>query len=518
MTLARITPWVLLLAACRMAPVVPGSESVTELVDTRVAKGWREAGIEPAPGVDDAEFLRRVWLDVAGRTPTPEQARAFLDDPSPTKRVGLVDALVAGDDAADHLADRWVAVLIGRDPSDRPALREALHGVFARGIHDGVPFDELVRSLLVAEGQVSSTPEASLLARLLLDPPEVATGRVTTAFLGLRIQCAQCHDHPTDDRWKRADFYGMEAWFARTKLRRKGSDGPLQFRIEDVPRGETKIPKDDGSPGAVQPPTFLGRALAVPKDANRREVLASALTRSPLFAKTVVNRAWRDLFGRALVEPVDDLGAEDDASHPPLLRELALDFATHGHDVRRLVRGIVLSEAYWRASAGGQGQELERHFARSAVRPMSPEQLFRSLAVATGAEATLTARVGEDAAQRRLDATLRQYLFAFGDDELGEADTFEGSLAQALLLLNGDLPSIGARPGKEGTLDRVLRSTPDRDTRLESLYLATYSRRPTADERAAASAFLTAHSGKPAVAWADLFHAMLTSVEATVVH
>jgi hypothetical protein len=507
-----------LLTACASAPpVAPSPVDLTALIDARVEADWRAAGVEPAPEADDAEFLRRVTLDLIGRVPTLAETELFLADATAGKRVALVDRLLASDEAAAQLADRWTVVLYGRDPRARPALRAALHEALRVAFAENRPFDELVRSLLVSTGPVDEVPASAFLTRHLGESPETATGRIATSFLGLRIQCAQCHDHPYDARWKQTDFYGMTAWLARTKIRRDGSGAALGLGPVDVRKGEANLPHPDGTPGAVQAPTFLGKALRLPDGVTRRAAFADLVTNHELFSKALVNRTWRDLFGRGLVEPVDELGGPGDPLHPPLLGAVADGFVRGGHDVKGLLRAIVLSRPYARASTGGSGPELEAQFARAAVRPMSPEQLFRSLATITGAEEALTTQIGEEKAQKRLEAALRQYLFAFADDEMGESGELEGSVPQALILMNGELPTLGTRTGKPGTLATALKATPVPAQRIEQLFRATFSRSPAAPELADALAFVEAGAGADR-AWADLFHVLLTSVEATVVH
>jgi hypothetical protein len=247
--------------------------------------------------------------------------------------------------------------------------------------------------------------------------------------------------------------------------------------------------------------------------------VARAIIESDLFAKEAVNRTWADLFGRGLVDPYDDLGGEHDPAHPPLLTELSRSFAAQGYDLRWLMRAIVLSDAYGRSSSGGTGDPaaLERTFARAAVRPLQPEQLFRSLVTATGFDDVMARKLGEDAAEKKMEQALKQYLFVFGDDEMAEVDAFNGSVPEALLVFNGPMTNQGIRARGGSTLDRILRERRDPSERIESLFLTTYARPPTVDENRHLLAYVHEKLGSRG-AYEDVFHAMLTSAEATTNH
>ncbi|HXU79915.1 MAG TPA: DUF1553 domain-containing protein, partial [Polyangia bacterium] len=366
------------------------------------------------------------------------------------------------------------------------------------------------------------------------------TGAAARIFLGLQIQCAQCHDHPYDKRWKQEDFYGLVAYFARTKPKNEKITGDLgemsmamdaemeaatpkkkkakamkTFVLVDVKRGEARMHRPHSEEDELVSPRFLGHDVAPRGEETRRQALARAILGSDLFAKSMVSRTWAQLFGAGLVEPWDDLGGENDARHPGLLVALARDFVASGYDIKRLLRTIVLSTAYARSSAGTEAGVTA--FAQAGVRPLSPEQLFRSLVAATGAEEMGKRRRDPERTEKRLLQAFREYQFVFGDDEMAEANRFDGSVPQSLLLMNGELTNGGTKGDEGGVLGQVLAASADPAARIDDLYLAAYSRRPTAQERAPLVEYVKSQRNGRA-AYEDVFFALVTSTEAITNH
>jgi hypothetical protein len=229
----------------------------------------------------------------------------------------------------------------------------------------------------------------------------------------------------------------------------------------------------------------------------------------------MVSRTWSQLFGAGIVEPWDDLGGEADPKHPPILVQLARDFVASGYDIKHLIRTIVLSQAYARSSgADPTGVPV---FAQVGVRPLSPEQLFRSLLASTGAEEIGKRRGDPERAEKRLLQAFREYQFVFGDDEMAEANRFDGSVPQSLLMMNGELTNGGTRAEAGSVLGQVLAEQRDPAARLDQLFLAAYTRKPTAEERAPLLEYLRAQKNARA-AWEDVFFALVTSTEAITNH
>ena len=331
------------------------------------------------------EFLRRVTLDVAGRIPTLDEAERFLADRAPDKRARLVDGLLAGPDYAEHWADIYLDLFVGRQ-FRKPRLEMQLEprAYFVTAFRENRRFDQIARDLLTFSGEIRPNgPGVFLASHLKGGGPEMAASVTTRLFLGVQIQCAQCHDHPYDARYKQEDFYGLVAYFARTKQREEktigvpatdpaptqsqenamgdpGMAGPSMalpalapnktYWIIDKPNGQAKFRKAGASDDTVVRPKFLGRRVEPLPGEAPRQTLARAIVDSDLFAKTLVDRTWAQLFGRGIVEPWDDLGGEGDPLHPPLLNRLAQDFRASGCDIKHLLRVVLLSKTYGRTS------------------------------------------------------------------------------------------------------------------------------------------------------------------------
>ncbi len=509
----------------------PAAEQGAPGLDGALARAWAAAGVEPAPIVDDASFLRRVTLDVIGRVPREDEVRRFLADEGPDKRARVVDELLASDAFAEHWGDVYADLLVGVTTGQERRVHGSTQAWLAEQFRTQRPYDEMVAELLTTSGEADmDDPGAAgfLFAKGRKGRIENLAGETSRVFLGVQIACAQCHDHPYDDRYTQRDFYGMAAYFARSRVRRgKKGAGQRSVRIIDRPRGEAFIPTPEGEPGEMVAPRFLGTPLVAEGDETRREALVRAMRGSELLAKAAVNRTWWQLLGRGVVEPYDDLGGEGD-EHPPVLETLSAEFREGGYDMRALIKTIALSSAYQRASTGDvadpkQIAAAERVFARAAVRPLSSRQLFSSMIVATGLEDSDN-RVARRLASERRENALREYLFLFNDDEMGAIDSFDGNVPQALLLLNGDLTNRGVTIRAGGTVKRALdgyaQASSDADARAEGLsrlYLATYGRPPSDAEREGHADFL-ARAGDSAAAYEDLLFALMLSSEFVTNH
>ncbi len=502
-----------------------------------VAESWSRAGVEIAPLADDAEFHRRVALDLTGSVPSAEQAARFIDDPSADKRERLVDELLASEDYARYWAEVYAGLLLGQPTRQTKMSRASMIEWLSESFAQGRAYDAMVTDLLTATGEFLGGQEASyLLVRGRQKQVEALAGATARIFLGVQIECAQCHDHPYYDQYKQEDFYRFAAYFGRTRIRlakrnKMDKSAPRRVTIKDRRRGELRIPLADGSPGGVAKPRFLGRDVKPEVGESRRETLARAIRSSDLLAKTVVNRTWATMLGRGLLDPWDDLVGEEDPSHPEALQILAQDFERSGYDHRALLRQIALSQAYQRSAAGidDKGKAV-RVFARAAVRPLDAYQLFSSLAVATGLVESEKPAYRRRVEERR-ERALSEYLFVFADDEMGEAEAFAGNVPQALLLLNGDLSNAGVRVRAGGTVQKASAAAKQEGAAaaIEALYLGAYGRRPGAEELEATLALLEAHRGPAGArgakagkygdrAYEDLLYALLLSSEFVTNH
>lgn len=502
-----------------------GWRGASRLIDRELARSWRKRGITPAPESSDAAFLRRVSLDLIGRIPTRAEAAAFLADRSPKKREVLVDRLLASDEHAAYFAEVYLTLLVGNTRRIQPVYR---HGPLEYLVHvfaDNVPYDRFARELLTATGPVYRNGAAVFAAAALAKNRSVddVAGKAAELFLGIQIKCARCHDDPYDKRYKKETFKTFAAFFGHmTAKRRVTAFGP-QVDIEDNMRTPPSLARvKERKPGilrrhlllAATEPRFLGRKVPPLSGETRRQTLARAIIGSDLFAKEAVNRSWALLFGRGIVSPTADLGGEHDPKQPPLLCALAREFRRSGYNERRLLKAIVMSKAYGRSSRGGGGapaRVLDAAFARSAVRPMSPDQMFWSEAVATGSEGSPPTE-----ARPRLRPHLElRYLKTFPYKPGGPP--IEANIVQALLLRNGPLTNRSVRVSRRSVLGQIIRETRDPERRLDAMFVAAYSRHPTAAERRRFGAFLARHRGDHD-AYEDLYHAMLTSTEFVTNH
>jgi hypothetical protein len=477
-----------------------------ERIDERVAEAWREQRISPASPASDAEFLRRVYLDLVGVIPTYEETIAFLDDPDAEKRAKLIDRLLDDPRFSQHQADIWDLILFGRNPpgydtDKRDGIQRWLREQFAQNR----PYDAWVRELLKAEGN-SVDQGPPLYYVQYKNQPEDLTEVVTQTFLGVQLQCARCHDHPYEP-WSQEDFFGAAAFFARLMVVTVGKKDKLtQYAIGEKSTGDVLFtgPVQEQTPGKkgepVKPRFLTGESLDEPPlpddfkevkfESNkpppppvfsRKDQFAEWATApdNPFFARAIANRLWAQLMGRGLVHPVDNMSPSNDASHPELLDELTAWMVEHGFDLKAYFRELANSETYQLSSAGGSGEAAPQWFQHARSRPLTAEELTASWRTATGYDAAVTDDKRKDDRYRPL--TSGYVLRFFGRPNNGVGD-FQGGLHEHLYLNNGQLGSvIVSAPGS--LLDAMLQEEKSWEERVERLFLQSLNRPPTAEER-----------------------------------
>jgi hypothetical protein len=483
----RALPIVVVLLAASAAFAAPRRELGAADVDQKLAAAWRKQHLVPGPLADDATFLRRVTIDLTGTIPTADAVRAFLADTRRDKRARAVDELLASPAYAQHWASFWDRALMGRLPRKLPALD---HEGFDRWLEDQFaanrPWNQLVRDLVATSGVNTDEPAVNWILRYTQQPTDL-TGKMSRLFLGVQIQCAQCHDHPSE-KWKQDDFRSLAACFART--------GPIP--LEDKQKGQVRKVELRDQAG----PTFGGGdmsdlrliALAPPraldgtdfsKSDNRRSALADWITRpdNPYFARAIVNRYWAHLVGRGFVEPVDDFRHSNPPVVPELLDALAADFVAHGYDLQRLIRVICATRAYQLAVVVGRPGDLdEQLFVHHRLRPLGGEELYNALSSATNLENALAKAGLPNVEQLKLQIQ-GAFDFLFSVDEEGPPPAdFAGSIQQALLFLNGRLVNRASAAVPGMTLAGILDFPADDALKIEALYLRTLSRKPTQAE------------------------------------
>jgi hypothetical protein len=484
---------------------LPQFNRIDELIDAKLAR----LNIAPSAVCDDAEFLRRAYLDLTGTLPTPADVRRFLADDAPNRRAKLIDALLLRPEFADLWALRWADLL----RVDRQALGHQRAYAFYKWIRDAVasnkPLDQFARELVAAEGPLPETGPANFYAAVT--KPGAMASTLSQVFLGVRIACAECHHHPFD-RWSQDDYAGMVAFFAPVVARTSPAGAAVFARGEPT----AKQPRT----GAVIHARPLGGAASGATSGDARAALADWMTRTdnPYFARNLANRTWAWLMGRGLVEPVDDVRSTNPPSNPELLDELAAQLVRSGYDTRALIKLITASRAYQTSSRPNDTNERdEQNFSRALLRRPDAEVLFDMVCQATGVPETFGGSPTATRATQLWDSKVRHdFLKLFGRPARVSAcaceRSREPSVAQVLHLLNA--PAVQAKLSHEaGTVARLVRTVSDDGQLTDELYLTFFARLPSEPERAAAIAYLSRDPAKRRQAAEDLAWSLLNSLE-----
>jgi hypothetical protein len=515
-------------AAAKDSDAFAGSAKTTgahlAFVDRMIHEGWASGNVKASPVARDDEFMRRAYLDVLGRTPNIAEAKAFLTGKDPGKRAKLVEYLLAHPDYEKNFATIWKVILIGRANQGQNIDEKTLRDWLRRKFADNRPWNEIAYELITAGGNNKTNGAANFVMSHLEMGAVPLTSVTTRVFLGQQIQCTQCHDHPSND-WKQADFWGINAFLKGIKteqVRVENANGMSivdHVEVTDTPidpsQAFSSFERRDARMG-IAFPTFLdGRKIPPGADVNRRQELAKFITEpaNDDFARAFVNRMWGHFLGRGFVHPVDDFGAHNPASHPELLDKLAREFKASKYDIKALIRWIMNSEAYNLTSMATPSNEKdETLFSHMTLKPLTPEQLFDSLLVATAAH---KAGGGDNTARR--NEWLRQFQFAFGTDEGEEGSSFQGTIPQALMMMNGPLmqQAVGCKPGSllADLLEAAKAHGGPADVYLVNhLYLAALSRFPSPRELELSRQYFAGFPDTVGV-MEDLFWALLNSNE-----
>lgn len=515
-------------AAVRVAfvparPDAGTSEPPRGRVDRWLAERWRALRSTPAPPADDATLARRVYLDLLGVPPTADEARDFVDSPDVDKFERLTDQLLARPEFADRWALVWSDLLRVEEKVLDATGVDRFHGWIRESVARGVPLDQFVSQLIVARGSTYEHPPANYY-RALRDP--FARGETTARlFLGVRLQCAQCHNHPFD-RWTQDDYYSWAALFGRIDYQIVANNRKDKFDKHEFDGEQIVQVKDEGEvknarTGANAIPRFLGASepatdSAGDPKADRLAPLAQWLTGKGNFpfARTQVNLVWYQLMGRGLVEPIDDLRPTNPPSHPELLEDLARDFAEWEFDLRRLARTIVTSRAYRLSSQTNDTIVDDALFARAIVRRLPAETLLDAQSLALGVSPSFTGydegtRAGQIAGVRRFRERDRKssegdrFLATFGKPPRLLACACERSdettLKQAFVLLSGgDLQArLESRENRLSSWASDLSAgSVTSSVVVERLFWTILNRPPTAEEATTAAAMLDAPSDR----------------------
>ena len=491
----------------------------------------RDAKVKPSAMATDEEFLRRAYLDFLGRVPRVEEAKAFLLSKEPDKRFKLVETLLNHPDFANNFATIWRILLIGRGNRDQnvnvPALETWLRKQFA----DNVPWNDVTTALIASTGSNKDNGAVNYALAHMDNDAINLTSNTTRLFLGQQIQCTQCHDHPSND-WKQQDFWGINAFFKALALERHETVNATGARVVDyVELTDRSLENDgdryasfdrrDGQVRAVGPKFLNGAKLDPSVDVDRRKELAKLIANPENmdFSKAFVNRVWAHFMGRGFVHPVDDFGDHNTASNPELLEQIAAEFMANKFNVKDLMRWVASSKPYQLSSKMMHGNENDELLAsHMTVKPMTPEQLYESLFAATNAD-----KVGGGDFNNARDRFSDQFVSAFANDDGEQSLNFQGTIPQALMMMNGDLiaRATSSQPGSflRKQLDdaKLQRGGDPYGYVINQLYLAALSRLPTPAERNGATRLMRSDPRPDQVA-ADLFWALLNSNEFILNH
>ncbi|MFG0334232.1 MAG: DUF1549 and DUF1553 domain-containing protein [Maioricimonas sp. JB049] len=514
------------------------SDPIIDEINERIRTVWEENEVKPSPHADDAEWLRRVYLDIVGHIPSGSELDAFLADEDPGKRSRVIEELLEHPDYVRNFTTIWTNLALGRatpDRTSRPGMEKFFRESFARNR----PWNEIVYDLMTAEGHFEEHGAVNFLLGQLQGNPNSddyaveATARATRLLLGLQIQCTQCHNHPFN-RWEQNQFWEFNSFLRQ--IRRLDHDRYDPESGEMVDDYSELVLRDFSGPVyfetrsglmKVAYPIYFDREVDANAGTNRREELARLMTEddpNQWVARAMVNRTWGHFFGYGFTRPVDDMGPHNPPSHPELLDRLTDEFVKSGYDVKQLVRWICNSEAYNLTSTFNPDNEFDNPaagevplFSHMYVKTLQAEQLYDSLLVATNAHQS--GQSGYEQSERQRQRWLRDFLRIFGGNEEDEPTLFSGSIPQALLMMNGELVNKAISTEKGSYLHTVLADSRLRNdsARIQRLYQAALGRTPSRFELSKIQQLIRSNPDKVA-AYQDLYWALLNSNEFIVNH
>ena len=524
--------------------------SQVQAINQHIRKGWQENDLVASPPATDAEWCRRVYLDVLGRVPDIRELSEFVASREANKKDKLVSKLLYDEKYTEEYARNWTTlwtvVLIGRSGgteqnslTNREGMQKYLRDSFARN----KPYHEMVQELVTATGSNLPGSEAfngavNFLAMKVNDENgTLATSSTARIFLGLQVQCTQCHNHPFND-WKQEKFWEFNSFFRQTRAQAKYLPGTRDVQSSELINrdftGEGQDPKKaeiyyelrNGLLKVAYPVFVDGTTIPTSgyvSEVNRRAELGKLILKSEYMDKSVVNRYWAHFLGYGFTKPVDDLGPHNPASHPEFLDLLGKEVRNYNYNLKELIRWITLSEAYSLSSKivsgkkKGDGNEKDDplqgetpRFSHFYLRQMRAEELYHSLLTATNAA---SARGSYEEQERAKQAWLSQFVLAFGNDEGEEATTFNGTIPQALMMFNGDLIQKAIGVEKGGFLWELANNAKLKpQQKIEQLFLAALARKPTRDELRAAEVLFEVHAKDKSVK-GDISKASLAAVQ-----
>ncbi len=498
-------------------------------INEEIRKVWTDYSIQPSAEATDGEWCRRVYLDILGRIPSVDELNTFVSDSDTNKKLNLVNSLLYDEKYTEEYARNWTTiwttVLIGRsggnddeDLTSREGMQKYLRDSFARN----KPYDRMVYELVTAVGATSPGAENFngavnfLVNKVNEEQGTLATAATSKTFLGLQVQCTQCHNHPFND-WKQQKFWEMNAFFRQSRALRRfvpgtrdiqsaelinedfageGSDPEEAEIYYELRNGELKVAYPvfvDGTALTEIHGTDLGNSGFI-EDVERRTELGKLVVKSEFMDKMIANRMWAHFMGYGFTKPIDDLGPHNPPSHPALLEYLGQEVRKNSFNLKELVKWIVLSEPYSLSSKMNSSNKLDDpllgespKFSHFYLRQMRAEELYESLLVATEAHKT---RGSYEEQERAKNQWLQQFVVAFGTDEGDETTTFNGTIPQVLMMFNGDLIKQATSVEKGSMLWEIAAGNKRNSDKIEHLFLAALARKPNRNELEAANRLL----------------------------
>ncbi len=521
--------------------LLPPERPMPEVIDHYVAARLAAEGITPAPTVGDEALVRRTTLDLAGRIPFVAEVRAYVESTDPNKRANLVDRLLSGPDFELHQRNELEAMLVPDTADGRGGDDREFRDYLTAAARENRAWDRMFREMMLGGDGSESDPAkgaAGFLAKRSKSLDDM-TNDVSRTFFGVSVNCAQCHDHPLVDDWKQDHYFGFQSFFSRTYLTKRKT-------LAERATGEVKFKTTAGEEKRAAFVFLTGDAVTEPAVERTKEELKAeeeevkrqmkedvppptppafsprtefvALALKPenrgFFSRSIVNRVWARLMGRGLIDPLDQLHSANPASHPELLAWLVRDAEAYGYDLRRLLRGIALSDAYARESrwTGEGNSPYEDKYATFIPRALTPKQYGLSLVVASkNPEEFAKQRSPEDA--QKLRENLEREAEGYAREFEFPNSRFQVSVDEALFFSNGDRVQNDLLRDGGDRLVGFLKTLPDRGAQIEAAFRAILSRAPDADERAAFESYLAAREDRPVPALQQTVWALMTSPE-----
>jgi hypothetical protein len=509
--------------------------SLGEFIDQQIRQGWTDNEIEASPLASDEEWVRRVYLDLVGRIPTLTEAREFLADKNARKRAMLVDALLENEDYVRNFTTIWANNSIGRGAPQRVS-RTGMEKFYREAFAKNRPWNEIVVDILTASGHYEENGAVNYILAQMQMPDDAVqlTAMTTRLFLGLQVQCTQCHNHPFN-KWQQDQFWEFNSFFRQVDKRdHRKLDPKTGQQVDDYSEvvwkeftGPVYYEKRSGMM-QVAFPRFQGHEVDPGVGVDRRSELAKLITEPAgdepaQLAQAMVNRTWSHFFGYGFTRPVDDMGPHNPASHPELLKRLSREFVAANYDVKQLIRWIVSSEAYQLSSQYGEKNRIDDPaagemplFSHMYLKSMQAEQLYDSLIVASNAHQSGNGSWSAQEEQRR--RWMQQFVVAFDNDENDESTTFNGTIPQALMMMNSELIDKACSVERGSFLFEQMSSPGAETQKINDLYMAALTRRPTRAEMTKMQKALARYGAAKLNGYQDMFWALLNSNEFIFIH